>query len=109
MQGQRKRRINGESNRREIFQRVVTEWRAERGTHNETRGCAKQQRVTIGRCFCAERMTERRPRAAAIVEHDLLSPGFSHLRCELAAGEINRAARRIRHDQTYWLVWIVRG
>ena len=84
--------------RREVLHRVVRHLRVDADVDRERRDVAEQQRVAVGRRLGDGVGADHAARAGAVVDDDRLAERLGQRLLHDARIEIDRAARRERHD-----------
>ena len=95
------RRDRDQRDRREVLDRVVRHLRVEAGVDRVRRQRSHQDRVAVGRRFRNEIGADVAARAGAVVHHNALAPRVAQLLRDRAADDVERSARRKRHDEPH--------
>ena len=90
---QRLRRQAEIRNRREIVDRIVGQFRIQRGVDAEGARYRHRQRITIGRGFGPQIGAQHRAGARLVIDHHLLVPAFPHFCRDQAGQYVGRSAR----------------
>ena len=99
MDDQYLRRLGDQSDRLQVAQRVVGQFRIQRRVDGERSNVAYYKVVTVGRRFDDEFDADGAAGAGAIVGHHLLAEHFAEFGRHQPANHVVGAARRERNDQ----------
>src|SRR5689334_3815652 len=87
--------------RQEIAKRIVRNLAVEKRVGRELTQVSVQKRVAVGGRVRRELGADDAARARPRIDHDLLSPRFSHLLSEYAGERVRRTAGGERDDHAY--------
>ena len=87
--------------RREIAHEVVRRFGEQAHVDRLCRDRRHQERIAVGRRLGDEFRADIAARAEAVVDDDLLAPGFAHFLADDAPDDIECAACRKRHHETH--------
>ena len=104
---QQRRRYSDPPDRREVADRVVWQVFVQSGIDGIGGHRRHQQRVTVGVGLCDRVGADIAAGTDPVLDHELLSQQFSHLRSHNAPDDVGRAAGSERNNHLHWPRWII--